>query len=114
DRGTEMDRTLFKDGKYRADVESALINGYTWKTLQLRDEKTYGSQSHYYMNCFEQSKLVRFLRDHFKSTEEIINEDSSMLFSFVFSVNDKGKYIADSLFVPYGMFLIKKLQDSAV
>ncbi|EIM08043.1 putative DNA helicase [Planococcus antarcticus DSM 14505] len=113
DRGNELSKSLFKDEKYRAAVESALIDGYTWQAVQLKDEQAFGSQSHYYMNCFEQSKLVRFLRDHFKSKEEIINEDSSMLFSFVFSVDHKGKYIADSLFVPIVMFLIKKLNDSS-
>lgn len=112
DRGGQMDSSLFKDEKYRMDVESASIDGYTWRSVQLNDEQKYESQSHYYMNCFEQSKLVRFLRDHFKNSEEIINEDSTMQFGFFFSVDGKGNYIADSVFVPFVMFLLKKLKDS--
>ena len=110
DRGIKIEPSLLKDGKDRPEVESAAIEGHQWQGVQLSDENTYSTQSHYYMNCFRQSELTRFLRLHFKSSEESINEDSSLLFGFNFSVDSSGRYIQDSLFVPFVMYLIKKLK----
>lgn len=110
DRGIKIEPSLLKDGKDRPEVESACIEGHQWQGVQLSDESTYSAQSHYYMNCFRQSELTRFLRLHFKSSEESINEDSSLLFGFNFSVDSNGRYIQDSLFVPFVMYLINKLK----
>lgn len=110
-RGTEIKSSLLKDGKKRMETESALINGYIWEGTELKDDETYGVQSHYYLNCFEQIKLIQFMRGHFNNDEEIIEEDSTLLFGLFFSVDDKGGYIADSLFVPFVMYLAKQLNN---
>ncbi|KYG92046.1 hypothetical protein A0U40_03655 [[Bacillus] sp. KCTC 13219] len=80
-----------------------------WQQHILVDNKK-TVQFHYYMQCYEQWQLIEKMRMVFRNNEELIVKDTTRNYSFTFSVNNEGKYIEDSLFIPFVHFLIKKLK----
>nr|WGE07979.1 hypothetical protein P5658_04075 [Bacillus subtilis] len=77
----------------------------------MKDSEKNFIQFRYYLGCFEQHKLVSYLRDLFQNNEEMINRDQKMLFSMSFLVDHTGKYVKDSAFVPVLMYVMKLINE---
>lgn len=64
----------------------------------------------YYMDGYEQYELIQFMRDFFKSEEEVINKSSKLCYSFAFDANEVGAYIEDSIFIPQLQLIVHDIQ----
>ncbi|WP_241774477.1 AAA domain-containing protein [Lysinibacillus sp. FJAT-14222] len=84
-----------------------------WEKHALNDDKKNSIRFQYYMNSYEQWQLTEELRAHFNSDEEIHVKDTSRKYSYTFSVNEEGKYIEDSLFIPFVQYLLKVLENDS-
>ncbi|CAF1831240.1 DEAD/DEAH box helicase [Bacillus subtilis] len=109
--GDELSRSHFLDGQQRKKTEQVLFSERPWERHQLKDSEKNFIQFRYYLGCFEQHKLVSYLRDLFQNNEEMINRDQKMLFSMSFLVDHTGKYVKDSAFVPVLMYVMKLINE---
>ncbi|MCY8972169.1 AAA domain-containing protein [Bacillus atrophaeus] len=109
--GDELGRSHFLDGQQRKKTEQVLFSERPWERHQLKDSEKNFIQFRYYLGCFEQHKLVSYLRDLFQNNEEMINRDQKMLFSMSFLVDHTGKYVKDSAFVPVLMYVMKLINE---
>lgn len=103
----------FTDKENRSKIRLLNLSGYAWTQEQLQDTAKFTLQFHYYVACFEQHELIRFFREYFNSKEEIINHSAAALYSFTFSADNEGKYIKDSMFVPFAMYMAKLMRGGS-
>lgn len=101
--------SLFTHRKKVPKIAPVAILDQPWKTHILSNSKEHSIQFQYYMKCFEQWQLVEKMRLFFQSDEELIEKDLSINYSFTFAVNNEGKYIEESLFIPFVCYLLKEL-----
>ncbi|MGQ3385552.1 AAA domain-containing protein [Bacillus velezensis] len=109
--GDELGRNYFLDGQQRKKTEQVLFSEKPWERHHLKDSDKKFIQFRYYLGCFEQHKLVSYLRDLFRNNEEMINRDQKMLFSVSFLVDQTGNYVKDSVFVPVLMYVMKLITE---
>ncbi|WRU97851.1 AAA domain-containing protein (plasmid) [Priestia filamentosa] len=112
-KGEVLEKRYFKDNKKRSRTRLVDFNENPWENDQVKDSKKQQVQFRYYLACFEHYKLVSFIRDIFKNSDEIINKDYKTLFSFSFLVDSNGNYIKDSMFVPFLMYVIKIMKETS-
>ncbi|MGE7183993.1 AAA domain-containing protein [Peribacillus sp. NPDC006672] len=103
----------FKDNQNRDKTRLIKFHESPWEKDQLKDKNKYQVQYQYYLSCFDYHKLVRFLRENFKNKEEIINKERKTLFSFSFSVDNRGQYVKNSMFVPFLMYVMKMMTENS-
>ncbi|KXZ13158.1 hypothetical protein P4T89_09500 [Bacillus nakamurai] len=109
--GDELGRSYFLDGQQRKKTEKVLFSERPWERHHLKDSEKNFIQFRYYLGCFEQHKLVSYLRNLFQNNEEMINRDQKMLFSISFLVDQTGNYVKDSVFVPVLMYVMKLITE---
>ncbi|WP_017471476.1 DEAD/DEAH box helicase [Amphibacillus jilinensis] len=112
-KGEVLEKHYFKDNKKRIRTRWVKLNENPWKSDKVKDSKKHQVQFRYYLACFEHHKLVSFMRDIFKNDDEIINKDDKTLFSLSFLVDSNGHYIKDSMFVPFFMYVMKIMKETA-
>lgn len=112
-KGDVIKKDYFKDNQNRAKTRLINLHECPWEKDQLKDKDKYQVQYQYYLACFDYHKLVRFLRENFKNKEEIINKERKTLFSFSFSVDNRGQYVKNSMFVPFLMYLMKMMTENS-
>ncbi|MGE7879154.1 DEAD/DEAH box helicase [Peribacillus muralis] len=110
-KGDVIKKGYFQDNQNRDKTRLIRLYERPWEKDQLIHKDKYQIQYQYYLACFDYHKLVRFLRDNFKNKEEIINKERKTLFSFSFSVDNKGQYVKKSMFVPLLMYLMKMMKE---
>ncbi|MFJ8068426.1 AAA domain-containing protein [Peribacillus sp. NPDC096447] len=103
----------FKDNQNRDKTRLIKFHENPWEKDQLKDKDKYQVRYQYYLSCFDYHKLVRFLRDNFKNKDEIINKERKTLFSFSFSVDNRGQYVKNSMFVPFLMYVMKMMMENS-
>ncbi|MGG4201851.1 AAA domain-containing protein [Peribacillus frigoritolerans] len=103
----------FIDNQNRDKTRLIKFHESPWEKDQLKDKNKYQVQYRYYLSCFDYHKLVCFLRDNFKNKEEIINKERKTLFSFSFSVDNRGQYVKNSMFVPFLMYVMKMMTENS-
>ncbi|KEP25140.1 hypothetical protein BA70_11905 [Bacillus zhangzhouensis] len=108
--GETLEKKHFHHDEKVHKTEQVLFSDQPWKVHKLKNNENKYIQFRYYIGCFEQYKLVQYLRELFHTYEEMVNRDHKMLFSMSFQVDHAGKYIKNSLFVPVLMYVIKLLK----
>lgn len=106
-KGT-LRESLFTHRKKVPKIAPVATLDRPWDTHILSNSKENGIQFQYYMQCYEQWQLVEKMRFIFQSDEELIEKDVSINYSFTFAVNSEGKYIEESLFIPFVHYLLKE------
>ena len=101
----------FKDSRARVKTSEVFLSEKIekpWESIEVKE----GSFQHvYFLACFEQFQLIEKLRKLFDSKDEVINRSELKISSFSLSVNQKGEYIQNSIYVPPLMYLLKQLND---
>lgn len=108
----ELEDYLFTHKKKVPKLAPIEVWERPWQQHILTDIKKTDVQFHYYMKCYEQWELTEKLRMIFRSDEELVVKDTTLNYSFTFSVNSEGKYIEDSLFIPFVHYLLKELKET--
>lgn len=80
-----------------------------WKSIEV---KTGTFQHVYYLECFEQYRLVEALRKIFDVNDEVINKSEQKIASFSFLIDQNGKYVKNSIFAPPLMYMLRQLDTS--
>lgn len=80
-----------------------------WKSIEV---KTGTFQYVYYLECFEQYRLVETLRKIFDVSDEVINKSEQKIASFSFAIDQNGKYVKNSIFAPPLMYMLRQLDTS--
>ncbi|PYF05636.1 AAA domain-containing protein [Ureibacillus chungkukjangi] len=96
----------FKVFKDEATMELPNI----WQQLELKTEKIQ-KRFGFYGSVYYEHELTQFQRDLHNVTEEIINPSFSICFSYYVEFNEDGKYIDESLFIPYLQLYIKLMEE---
>ncbi|WP_148359077.1 DEAD/DEAH box helicase [Peribacillus simplex] len=109
--GNEIEGHKFTDGKERLQINPLSFDEYPWDTIIPSNSNEYMTVFRYYIDCYPQYELVKAFRNYFKSDEEIINKEHTRYFSFTFEVNNVGKYVSGSLFIPYLHFILKVMES---
>lgn len=81
-----------------------------WQQLELKSEqiqKRFG----FYGNVYYEHELTQFQRDLHNVQEEIINPSYTICFSYYVEFDEDGKYIDESLFIPYLQLYIKLMKE---
>lgn len=81
-----------------------------WQQLELKSEniqKCFGFYGHVYY----EHELTQFQRNLHKMNEEIINPSYTICFSYYVEFDEDGKYIDESLFIPYLQLYIKLMNE---
>lgn len=105
-----IEGSKFQDRQARKEVNPLTLSQNLWETVHPANQERDAVKFCYYMDCYEQYRLVKLFREFFNSEEEIINKDSKPCYSFSFEVNASGEYIAESLFIPHAQLIIKDIQ----
>ncbi|WP_139365036.1 DEAD/DEAH box helicase [Litchfieldia alkalitelluris] len=95
-------------------VQTLDLGDEIWNQVKLMNSEKDRLVFRYYLDCYRQHNLITFLRSHFQNSDEVVNPNWSRKYSMTFSVNEKGKYIEDSLFIPPLQLLITKLKNNGV
>ncbi|WP_353854152.1 ATP-binding protein [Bacillus sp. Bos-x628] len=109
--GDTLEKKHFQHDEKVHKTEQVLFSEKPWEVHKLKNEEKQFIQFRYYIGCFEQYKLVKYLRELFHTNEEMMNHDHKMLFSMSFLVDHTGKYMKNSLFVPILMYVMKLLKE---
>ncbi|MBG0918326.1 ATP-binding protein [Exiguobacterium sp. SRB7LM] len=107
----ELEGEKFKDNQKKMtmrefDVESA-DGEQLFQSVELKKASYYYI---YYCDCYKQYQLVEALRKLFNIEDELVNKLRQESYSFSFSVDQTGKYIKDSLVVPFIMYVMKEIK----
>ncbi len=108
----ELESYLFTHKKKVPKLAPVEVWERPWEEHILTDNRKKDVQFHYYMKCYEQWQLTEKLRMIFRSDEELVVKDTTLNYSFTFSVNSDGKYIESSLFIPFVHYLLKELKGT--
>ncbi|MGE7947189.1 AAA domain-containing protein [Lysinibacillus sp. NPDC093688] len=111
--GGSLEGKLFLHQEKVPKIAPIELSEKPWKKHVLNDDKKNSIQFQYYMNCYEQWQLTEKVRAIFNSDEEIHVKDTSLKYSYTFSVNYEGKYIEGSLFIPFVQYLLKALENGS-
>jgi len=99
--------------KEQPRVRKANLKERLWKEVELTNPSKDFLVFTYYLDCYYQDTLIKFLRDQFGIKDEIINANWNRNFSITFSLNEKGEYIEGSLFIPPLQLLITELKNKS-
>lgn len=102
----------FSDGTRRANMNALNADERPWETIHLAKNSKKQLQFQYFIDCYPQYQLIKELRTLFESEEPLINLQYNNYFGFTFTVNQDGKYVDDSLFIPFIYFVLHKLQEN--
>ncbi|MBP1040988.1 ATP-binding protein [Vagococcus sp. BWB3-3] len=72
-----------------------------------------GNKSFIYFGIYRSYQMAEIIRRFFKDESEIYNEDTSLNYSLSIQINDEGKYIENSIFIPKIQFLLKEIFSSS-
>ncbi|EIT85959.1 putative DNA helicase [Fictibacillus macauensis ZFHKF-1] len=109
----ELNESLFQDHKKRTKVKRISLveqaESEPWGNYPLKNQQRKKIQHRYYFSCFQNDKLVRYLRRYFQNHNELYNKNFDYLYSFTLLIDDDGKYVKESLFVPMLMDVLRKI-----
>lgn len=111
--GKVISKNHFADEKKHRKTEQISLPDKPWEQVKLKEASKEKLQFRYYLGCFQQYKLVEYLRNLLQNNEELINKDKTILFSFSFLVDQNGEYIKGSIFVPILMYATKIMSKKA-
>lgn len=111
--GEVINKNQFLDGKKQRKTEQISLSEKPWDQVKLKESSKENLQFRYYLGCFQQYKLVEYLRNLLQNNDELINKDKTILFSFSFSIDQNGEYIKGSIFVPILMYATKIMSKKA-
>ncbi|NBJ68933.1 MULTISPECIES: DEAD/DEAH box helicase [Clostridia] len=111
--GKVISKNHFADEKKRRKTEQISLSDKPWEQVKLKESSKEKLQFRYYLGCFQQYKLVEYLRYLLQNNEKLINKDKTILFSFSFSIDQNGEYIKDSIFVPILMYATRIMSEKA-
>ena len=100
----------FEDGLERKRINPLSISWDLLESVRPANPEKYFITFTYYIDCYEYNDLVQLLRSFFNSNEEIVNRSSKICYGFTFKVNESGKYIEDSLFIPHLQLIINDIK----
>ncbi|QKS72693.1 ATP-binding protein [Paenalkalicoccus suaedae] len=106
-------KEIFTDNTSRNKLRRLYENEQTWQPAELHESKKEISYR-YYRHIFKEFRLIELIKTKLGDEEKLINRGIEELFSLTFSVDQKGQYIADSLFVPFSLFFITKINQADV
>lgn len=66
-----------------------------------------GNKSYVYLGTYHLFKMNELVRKYLKDNSEIINEDYTLNYAASIQIDENGKYIQDSLFIPQMQFFVK-------
>lgn len=66
-----------------------------------------GNKSYVYLGAYHLFKMNELVRSYLKDNSEIINEDYTLNYAASIQIDENGKYIQDSLFIPQMQFFVK-------
>ncbi len=75
------------------------------------EKKHYIRQFNIYGACYPKYYIERFLKSHFKNTEDVINEARGTCFSYVMTVDENGRVIDETINVPMIATVLKTLKE---
>src|SRR5699024_991523 len=101
----------FKDNKKRPKLREILKAKDIIPKIELQNSKQKTIQYKCYINIYQLGDLVELFREHFNNTEEIINRSAKKCYGISILVDEKGKYIEESLFVPHLHLLVNQIQN---
>lgn len=103
----------FKNGVARVKTSEVFINDKRLEEPCGTIEVKIGTFQHiYYLECFEQYRLVEALRKIFDVSDEVINKSEQKIASFSFAIDQQGKYVQKSIFAPPLMYMLRQLETA--